>query len=89
MRADLRSRPVHPLFVFGLLVESCARLHHLLFGGRQGLIPGCGADELEMLEADLADGTITGNQLSRKSVQRYVSVLPAVFSWLCGTGQSG
>jgi integrase len=43
------------------------------------LKPGaCGPDRLEQLEADLADGKITGNKLERKSVERYMTPLKSV-----------
>lgn len=44
------------------------------------LKPGqCGPDRLERLRDDLADGKITGNRLGPASVDRYISVLGAVF----------
>lgn len=44
------------------------------------LKPGqSGPDRLEQLEADLADGTITGSRLEPASVARYMSVLGPVF----------
>jgi integrase len=43
------------------------------------LKPGqCGPNRLERLEADLADGKITGNKLERKSVERYMTPLKSV-----------